>query len=178
MEALWYALRVKPRYERSVDEHLRSKGYETFLPSKTEKTKWSDRIKSTITPLFPGYTFCRFSFHARLPIIITPGVQFVVGAGKAPLPVEEHEIVVLRRVVVSEMPLLSWPYLKVGQTVQVETGPLQGLSGVIVRVKNIDRLVVSISLLMRSVAVEVPRESVRPLNKPSATRGERRFLPV
>src|SRR5262249_47615011 len=125
-----------------------------------------------------GYTFCRFNLQARLPILITPGVQFVVGAGRAPLPVEEQEIDALRRVVISDMPLQPWPYLKVGETVVVETGPLQRLSGVIVRLKNIDRLVVSISLLMLSVAVEIPRESVRPLSKPATERDEPHRLPA
>ena len=178
MGALWYALRIKPRCEKYVDEHLRNKGYETFLPTYTAKKKWTDRTKLTTIPLFPGYTFCRFNLQSRLPILITPGVQFIVGAGKAPLPVEEQEIDALRRVVISDLPILPWPYLKVGQTVLVETGPLQGLSGVIVRIKNIDRLIVSISLLMRSVAVEISRESVRPLNKPAAERDERTLLPA
>jgi transcription antitermination factor NusG len=104
-------------------------------------------------PLFPGYTFCRFDVNSRLPILVTPGVQFIVGVGRTPLAVEDAEIQSLR----------PWPYVKIGQTVEIERGPLQGLSGIILRIKNVDRLIVSVSLLMRSVAVEMDQEWVRPL---------------
>jgi transcription antitermination factor NusG len=114
-------------------------------------------------PLFPGYTFCRFDVNSRLPILVTPGVQFIVGVGRTPLAVEDAEIQTLRHAVNSGQSLRPWPYVKIGQTVEIERGPLQGLSGIILRIKNVDRLIVSVSLLMRSVAVEMDQEWVRPL---------------
>src|SRR5262245_2711187 len=163
MSGLWYALRVKPRSEKLVQTHLESKGYEAFLPTYLSRNRWSDRTKSVRMPLFPGYTFCRFDVNTRLPILITPGVLFIVGLGRTPLAVEEAEITSLQQAVNSGQPLRPWPYIKAGQTVEIEKGPLQGLCGIVLRVKNLDRLIISISLLMRSVAVEIDQGSVRPL---------------
>ena len=163
MDGLWYALRVKPRFEKLVHTHLESKGYEAFLPTYISRNRWSDRVKSVTMPLFPGYTFCRFDVSSRLPILVTPGVQFIVGVGRTPLAVEDAEIQTLRHAVNSGQPLRPWPYVKIGQRVEIERGPLQGLNGIILRIKNVDRLIVSVSLLMRSVAVEMDHEWVRPL---------------
>src|SRR5215467_7823344 len=116
MDGLWYALRVKPRFEKLVHTHLESKGYETFLPTYVSRNRWSDRVKSVTVPLFPGYTFCRFDVNHRLPILTTPGVQFVVGVKRTPLPVDEGEILTLQRSLSSGQPLQPWPYINVGQT--------------------------------------------------------------
>lgn len=159
----WYALQVKPRFEKCVTGQLSVKGYETFLPSYVAKRKWSDRVKSLSLPLFPGYVFCRFDVHARLPILVTPGVMSVVGVGKTPAPIEEAEVMAIRQVIDSGLPAQRWPYLNYGELVRVEAGSLEGLTGIVVRMKGIDRLVVSVSLLMRSVSVEIDRDSVKPL---------------
>ena len=165
MSVLWYALRVKPRFEKLVHEHLEQKGYEAFLPSYLSRNRWSDRIKDVRLPLFSGYTFCRFDVNARLPILITPGVQFIVGLGRSPVAVDETEIENIRRAVNSGQPMRPWPFIKVGQKVEIERGPLQGLSGIVLRMKNVDRLIVSVSLLMRSVAVEIDYDAVRPVKR-------------
>ena len=159
----WYALHVKPRFEKYVTGQLSEKGYETLLPSYVSKRKWSDRVKTLSLPLFPGYVFCRFNVHARLPILVTPGVMAVVGVGKCPIAIEEEEIVVIQRVIDSGLPTQRWPYLNCGEKVRVEAGPLEGLTGIVVRMKGCDRLVVSVTLLMRSVSVEIDRNFVKPL---------------
>jgi len=163
MNDSWYALHVKPRFEKYVTGQLSGKGYETFMPSYVSNRKWSDRVKSLSMPLFPGYVFCRFDVHARLPILVTPGVMTVVGVGKAPVAIEEHEIAAIQRVVESGLPAQRWPYLNCGELVQVESGPLEGLTGIVARMKGCDRLVVSVSLLMRSVSVEIDRAFVKPV---------------
>src|SRR5689334_11204593 len=163
MSDLWYALHVKPRFEKYVTGQLVGKGYDTFLPSYSTKRKWSDRVKTLELPLFPGYVFCRFNVNTRLPILITPGVMAVVGVGKAPAAIDEAEITAIQQVIKSGLPAQRWPYLNCGEIVRVETGPLEGLTGIVVRIKGFDRLVVSVSLLMRSVSVEIDRASVKPL---------------
>jgi len=167
MASLWYALSIRTRFEKLVDAHLQGRGYETFLPTYLETRQWSDRTKLLVMPLFPGYIFCRFDINARLPVLMTPGVNFVVGAGRTPLPVDEGEITGIRQAVGSGNPILPWPYLNAGEVVEIEHGSLQGLRGIVVRIKNVDRLVVSVSLLMRSVAVEVDRAAVRPVTYPA-----------
>jgi transcription antitermination factor NusG len=160
MASLWYALSVRSRFEKLVDAHLQGRGYETFLPTYVERRKWSDRTKSITIPLFPGYTFCRFDINARLPILMAPGVNFIVA-------VDESEIANVRQAVGSGNAIVPWPYLKGGEMVDIEHGPLQGMRGIVVRIEKVDRLVVSVSLLMRSVAVELDRSAVKPINYPT-----------
>ena len=167
MSDSWYALQVRPRFEKHVQTHLEEKGYEVFYPTFTSTRQWSDRVKSLSFPLFPGYVFCRFNVHARLPILITPGVNQVVGVGKTPVTVDEAELQAIRRVMESGVAAQPWPFLKVGETVRIENGPLEGLTGIVTRIKNSFRLVVSVSLLMRSVSVELDSHWIKPVSLPA-----------
>ena len=114
---------------------------------------------------FPGYVFCRFNPEKRLPVLTTPGVVSVVGIGKIPAPVEDHEISALQSVVTSGCRTQAWPFLRVGQTVRIEAGPLAGLEGLLVAVKNCTRLVVSVTLLQRAVAVEIDHLWAYPISR-------------
>jgi transcription antitermination factor NusG len=162
---LWYALQVKPRFERTVVTHLVSRGYDPFLPNYSVKRRWSDRVKSIELPLFPGYLFCRFDLNHRLPILSTPGVNSIVGIGKAPQPISELEMEAIRTVIGSGLHYEPHPYLNVGQLVRVERGSLSGLMGRVTDVKNATRLVISIDLLMRSVSTEIDRSWVTSVDK-------------
>jgi transcription antitermination factor NusG len=159
---LWYALRVRPRFEKMVASTLLSKGYEGFLPLYRHRSRWSDRIKEVQLPLFPGYLFCRFDVNHRLPILVTPGVLHVVGIGKTPHPVEDAEIAALQSIVISGLQAEPRSYLNVGQRVRIEIGPLAGVEGILIGMKNSSRLVVSVSLLQRSVSVEIDESWVIP----------------
>ncbi len=169
MNHQWYALHVKSRFEKHVQMHLEEKGYEVFLPMYASTRQWSDRVKALSLPLFPSYVFCRFDIHSRLPILITPGVQTVIGIGKTPVAVDEAEIAAVHQMLSSGVPTQPWPYLQVGEEVRVEEGPLEGLTGIVVRTKGADRLVVSVSLLMRSVSVEIDRRWIKPIEQPLMT---------
>jgi transcription antitermination factor NusG len=158
----WFALRVKPRTERMVADALGGKGYEQFLPMHRERRRWSDRVTTIEAPLFPGYVFCRFDVQYRLPILKTPGVMHVVGVGRAPHPLDDHEVESLRVLVGSGLPLAPWPFQYVGRRIDIVGGPLAGAAGLLLQVKGRDRLVVSISLLQRSVSVEVPEHCAWP----------------
>jgi transcription antitermination factor NusG len=151
----WFALRIKPQREKIVASALRSKGYEEFLPLYRCRRRWSDRIKEMDLPLFPGYVFCRFDVHSRLPILVTPGVLLIVGVGKTPSPVDDSEIAALQSIVKSGLQAEPWPFLKIGQRVRIEHGSLEGVEGILVAIKKPYRLVVSVTLLQRSVAVEI-----------------------
>jgi len=151
----WYALRVKGRHEKKTAVLLQDKGYEYFLPLFTSTRHWSDRIKEIEFPLFPGYLFCRFGPHERVPILKTSGVLSIVGIGTMPTPVDPGEIAGIQAIVRSELPVQPWPFLQIGQRVRIDSGALCGLQGIIVHVKSQTRLVVSLTLLQRSVAVEI-----------------------
>ncbi len=162
----WFAIQVRPRYEKIVAAVLTNKGYETFLPMYRSRRRWSDRVKEIQAPLFPGYLFSRFDVAKRLPILTTPGILMVVGNGKTPVPVSEEEIAAVRAIVDSEYAARPWPFLPSGHPVEIERGSLAGLRGILVSARKQHRLVVSVSLLQRSVAVEINPDCVRPLEPP------------
>ncbi len=161
----WYALRVRPRYEKQVASTLLSKGYEGFLPLYRHRSRWSDRIREVHLPLFSGYLFCRFDVNKRLPILVTPGVIQVVGIGKTPHPIEESEIETLQSIVLSGLRTEPHSYMNVGQRVRIEVGPLAGAEGILTAFRGKCRLIVSVTLLMRSVAVEVDESWVVPISQ-------------
>jgi len=161
--ARWYALQVRTRWESSTAVLLGGKGYQTFLPTYKTKKRLSRGVREGNTPLFPGYVFCQFDAQNRLPILITPGVLAVVGRGRVPLPVDDSEIAAVQTVVASGLQAEPWPYLEIGQKVRIENDSLQGLEGLLVNFKGNNRIVVSVTLLRRSVALEIDRDCVRPL---------------
>ncbi len=160
----WYALQVRTRWEGSTALLLSGKGYETLLPTYKAKKRWSGKPKEFNVPLFPGYVFCRFDAQKRLPVLVTPGVISVVACSKVPLPVDEGEIAALQTVVATGLLAEPWPYLELGQKVRIESEPLRGLEGILISFKGNHRIVLSVSLLRRSVALEVDQSSVRPVN--------------
>lgn len=160
----WFALQVRTRFEKNVASFLDGKGYEWFLPTYISRRRWSDRTKELELPLFPGYLFCRFNPQERLPILKTPGMISIVGTAKTPTPVDASEIVALRTLVKSDIPRQPWPFLKVGQRVRIEYGSLAGLEGILLQIKGSDRIILSVSLLQRSVAAEVDSSWITPIH--------------
>lgn len=160
----WYALTVKPNHERAAAQALGCKNLESFLPLYLTRRRWSDRIKKLDMPLFAGYVFCRFADGERTKVLATPGVTSVVGFGNQPAPVTEEEIHAVRTMIASGLPVGPWPYLRVGERVRIEAGPLCGLEGILTQVKDVWRVVVSVELLQRSVAAEVDRDVLAVVN--------------
>jgi transcription antitermination factor NusG len=156
----WYALTVKPQHEKAAAHVLRSKGLEEFVPLYRTRHRWSDRFKEVELPLFPGYVFCRFAVPQRTTVLTTPSVRSIVGFGKTPAPVAEEEIQAVQAMVSSGLPVGPWPFLKVGQRVCIKQGPLCGLEGILVQLKDAWRVVVNVHLLQRSVAAEIDRDTV------------------
>jgi transcription antitermination factor NusG len=167
--AKWYALQVRTRWESSTETLLSGKGYQTFLPTFKIVKREQSKSEEVTAPLFPGYVFCQFDAHRRLPILITPGVIAVVGRGRIPVPVEDSEIRAIQTVVSSGLHAEPCPYLEVGQQVRIEDGPLSGLEGILTSFKGSRRIVVSVSLLCRSVALEIDRSGVRPIQSTRST---------
>jgi transcription termination/antitermination protein NusG len=156
----WFAIMARTGREKSTTLLLENAGYECLLPVSKYARQWSDRIKEVEVPLFAGYLFCRMDPHNRLPVLMTPGVIQIVGVGKTLIPVAEEEIAAIQRVVKHGISTMPWPYLQVGHVARIEEGPLRGMTGIIVRIKSGLKLVLSVSLLQRSVAVEIDRSWV------------------
>jgi transcription antitermination factor NusG len=165
----WYAVRVKPRHEKSAAQQLRWSGLECFEATYTEFRRWSDRIKRVQTQLFPGYAFCRFAKEDRLTVLKTPGVVSIVSFGPDAAVVPDDEIASVRSVVASGLPVRPSKLVRVGDRVYIERGALSGVTGVLVREKSSWIVVVNITLLQRSVAVEIDRNMISSLNVTTAT---------
>jgi transcription antitermination factor NusG len=159
----WFAVQVKQRSEKTAAYIATNRGFETFLPLHTVRRRWSDRIKVVELPLFPGYVFCRLDSAHRLPLLTVPGVYGLVGVGKTPRPIEDREIENIQTVVNSGLWSEPCAFLESGQLVRLEEGPLAGVEGIYVESRSEHRIVVSVSLLKRSVAIEIERDWVRPL---------------
>ncbi len=159
----WFALQVRTRWEGSTAVLLSGKGYQTFLPTYKTKKRWKGRVREADSALFPGYVFCNFDAQKRLPILVTPGVISVVGQGRIPLPVDDGEMAAIRTIVSSGFRAEPWPYLELGQRIRIEHDVLQGLEGILINFKGNHRIVVSVSLLRRSVALEIDRSCVKPV---------------
>ncbi len=158
----WYALTVKTGREIAVAQALAHKRLEPFLPVSKKKRRWSDRVKVIEQPLFPGYLFCRFAPHERMPVLTTPGVRSLVGTGRCPAPVCDQEIASLLRLAASGIAPRRRPYLEQGERVVVCAGPLEGLEGRLVYTAGACEVVVSVELIERSVAVRVDRDALEP----------------
>jgi transcription antitermination factor NusG len=156
----WFALVVKPRFDKAVARALEVKGYETLLPVYRKYHKYANRSKHFELPLFPGYVCCRFDVEARLPILTTPGVIRVLGVQNTPLPLSDTEIHSLQAAIHAQLPVQPYPYVSAGQKVRINSGVLAGVEGIVLGPKPKLRLVLSITLLRRSVLLEVDRDQV------------------
>jgi transcription antitermination factor NusG len=163
-DARWYALRTRSRHEKRVQDQLTVRGIEPFLPLLLRWRQWADRRKQVAFPLFPGYCFARFSMAQRVEVLKTHGVVEIIGSQGGPLPVPDHEIEAVQRLVTSTLPYDPHPYLLEGQPVEVIRGPLKGLTGILLRKGARARLVISIHLIHQSASVELEAYDVAPLS--------------
>lgn len=142
---------------------LDARGLVQFLPLHREVHRWSDRRKMVEVPLFPGYVFCRFQYNERLRVLQTAGVRHLVGVAGMPSPIPDEEISCIGRIVQSRRPAEPIAFMQAGQLVLITEGPLMGLRGFLQQYRNQRRLVVGVSLLQRSVAVELDSDWVEPV---------------
>lgn len=156
----WHAIYTRHQHERSVAFHLQQLGIEVFLPLYRETHRWSDRRKQVVLPLIPCYVFFAGGLQQRLQILSTPGVCSLVASGGKIAVIPAFELQALQRTMNSNLPVRPHPFVQVGDRIRVRSGPLAGLEGIIARVKDSMRIVLSIQTLCRSVAVEVDEAAV------------------
>jgi transcription antitermination factor NusG len=149
----WFAIRVKSNREHITAQALRGKAYEVCLPV-YRKFRPSGGHQTNV-PLFSGYLFCQFNPRYRLPVLTVPGVVHIVGFGNEPQPVDASEMESILSLIRVGVDLAPHPYPPVGRKVQLREGPLRGVEGTILAHKGENKLLVSVSLLQRAVAVNV-----------------------
>jgi len=163
----WYAVRTRSNCEKKVRFLLAERGIENYLPTFREVHQWKDRKKLTELPVFPGYVFTQIldSREARLAVLRVQGVVSILGHGGRMEPIPEQEIHAVRQLLDGAAAVSAHPLLREGAWVRVKRGALQGLEGLLVQIKNQERLVLSISLLSRSVSTEIDVSDVQFLRR-------------
>ncbi len=161
----WYALRTRSNCEKIVAGFLEARGIQQFLPLYRVPRRWSDRVFENWIPLFRGYLFCRFDARYRTPVVSALGVVSIVSFGGIPAPIDSGEIEAIRRALGSGQNVEPYPYLREGQKIRIKKGPLQGIEGILIQ-RRTWRVVISVEMLQRCVAVEVDPNSVFPLEYP------------
>ena len=160
----WFAVYTIPRHEKRLAEHFGVRQIEFFLPLYRTLRKWKDGSRINLElPLFPNYIFVRISRRERVRVLEVPGVLSIVGCGREPAPLPDSEIEGLRRGI-GLAKIEPYPYLVVGERVRINAGPLAGMEGVLVRKKNSFRVVLTISMIMQSAAVEVDVADLEPID--------------
>ena len=158
----WFAVRTLSRHEKLVRDQLAIRNIEHFLPTTKRLNQWTDRKKEVEVPLFPGYCFAKLRWEDRLMVLQSQGVVCFVGSAARAEPIPDEEIDSLRKVLNNSSEFAYHPYLKEGMLVEVIHGPLQGVKGRLVREARHARLVLSITLIQRAVAIEIDADSVAP----------------
>jgi transcription antitermination factor NusG len=164
----WYALHTNYQHEKTVARILTQKGFDIYLPLYDVAHRWKDRTKQLSLPLFPCYVFIQGGLDRRLEVLNTPGVFGFVGWSGRAAPIPEEEIEVVLKMMEGSLKVEPHPFLKCGDWVRVKFGPLQGIEGILVRKKNLYRLVLSVEMLQKSVAVEVDVTDVESASKHEA----------
>ncbi len=154
-QSCWYAAYTNARHEKRVAEHLRQREVECFLPSYETVRRWNNGRHRVELPLFPSYVFVRFAMRDKLKVLQVPGLVQLVTFQGAPAALPETEIEQLRSALVAGIPAQPYRYLTEGSKVEICTGPLQGMRGILLRHQGQFRVVLSIEMLMRSIVVEV-----------------------
>jgi transcription antitermination factor NusG len=157
----WFAVRTRSNFEKIASVALENKGLTPYLPTYRDRRRWSDRVVVSDTPLFRGYVFCRFNPLHRLPVLTTVGVISIVGCGSEPAPINDAEIDAIQLILQSGLATEPCPFLREGQTVRVTRGALAGVEGILTKKKSDFRLVISVTMLQRSISVEIDREWVK-----------------
>jgi len=156
----WCAIYTRHQHEKAIAQVLSVKGLEVFLPLYNSARRWKDRTVQLSLPLFPCYLFLRGMKERRLDVVTTPGIVSILSVNGEVAVIPESEIESIRRAIEWGNRVEPHPFLRTGDRVRVISGPLQGLEGILVRRKNLCRLVLSVELLERSAAVEVDVSSV------------------
>lgn len=154
----WYVLKVRTGGEKAAVTALTYRGFDPYFPTQKKNRRYSDRIKVVDEAVFPGYVFCQFDAQLKLPIISSPGVEYILGAVDGPLAVPEEELTNIRRMIGAGATAAS--SLMPGQRVRVTHGPLEGVEGKLVRNDNGSRLVVSIELLKQGASLHIEESNL------------------
>ena len=160
-QARWYAAYTCAQHEKRVAAELEAREVEHFLPLYSSVRRWKDRRVNLDLPLFPGYVFVRLALRNRLRVVQIPSVVRLVGFGGLPTALPDAEMEIMQSGLSQGRRAEPHPFLTVGRRVRITGGPFTGLEGVLKRKKSSLRVVVSLELIQRAVAVDVDAADVQ-----------------
>jgi transcription antitermination factor NusG len=159
----WYAAYTRANHEKTVAGHLAQRSVECFLPCYESVRRWKDRRVRLQMPLFPGYVFVRIPLQDQMRVREIPGVARIIGFSGVPAIISDDEIEIMRDGFAQGICAQPHPYLTIGRRVRVVAGPLAGLQGILLKRKKQTRFVISLELIMRSIAVEIDTSELQPV---------------
>jgi transcription antitermination factor NusG len=160
----WFVAYSRPRHEKHIAHQLQERGVSSFVPLYTSVRRWKDRRKRLELPLFPGYVFVQIELRSKLELLRLPGIVDFIRFQGQPVPVPSREIETLRRSLGAAALLSPHPYLQAGRKVRIRQGALDGVEGIFVRRRGQTRVVLSVSLIQRSVAIEIEEANVEAID--------------
>ena len=156
----WFAVYTASNHEKRVEQHLKMKAIETFLPLYCVTKRWKNRTTAKVElPLFAGYVFARIARTESIRVLEVPMVYSIVGNRREPSPIPDREIEQLR-VALQGGQAHPFPYVKVGNRVRIRSGAFAGLEGIVVRTYGSLSVVLSVDMIQKSIAVHVEADEL------------------
>ncbi len=162
----WYAIYTRSKGEKKLAIELHYAQIEYYLPLIKQLRQWSDRKKMVEEPLFRSYIFVRIDETEQFKVVNLPGaVRFIEFDGK-PVEIPPKQIIAIKNYLDDPEPEESELYdLQEGQLVRIKNGPMEGLIGRLIEVRNQFRLVLLIEAIGKVIRLNIPRSKVEPANE-------------
>lgn len=152
----WYVFYTCPRAEKKVNEHLKSIGYETFLPLKKELRIWKNRQRKIIeVPLFSSYIFVNTLPYKIHEINKIHGVCTCVTCAKIPVQVLDKDMMSLKAMSAMDIMIVKNEDFVIGDKIRVIEGPLCGYEGVLIHTKGTNKFGINIECVNLTAVVDL-----------------------
>ncbi|MBN1349461.1 UpxY family transcription antiterminator [candidate division KSB1 bacterium] len=161
IESHWYALATRNRHEKKVAERLQQKGITHYLPLITAIRYWSDRKKKVTEPLFSCYAFVKIALRERMSVLQTDGAVKLVTFNNVPVPIPDYQIHSIRQAIETSQSIQRLDHWQIGQHVEVISGPLKGVRGILQKKKGRTKLAIAVDGINQAIEVEIGADEVK-----------------
>ena len=161
----WIAVYTKSRHEKVVIQELEKKNIEAYCPILKERRQWSDRKRWVEFPLFRSYVFVKIELKNSLYILQTMGVHHSIKfQGKIST---RPDVIIqnIKNMIDGGFTVEQVEYFVKGDEVKVVDGPLKGMEGIVVKIKNENKLVLKVAAIQQAIAVQIHPGYLKPKKK-------------
>ena len=163
---VWTPVRTKPRQEKKIQQYCNGKNIICYLPLVKRIHKYGKRRREFYIPMFPGYIFCQLDDSDYQEIVLSNGVLFRVNMDsydEATL-LKELDSVMAFEELSARQEVVVKPELVSGSVVEIKSGPLRGLEGIVEKRKNTTSVSININILGQSASVELDAENLEAID--------------